>query len=99
MKKFFYIKIAVLLLCVCSVYGQQQESVLKEFSVKVKVVNDKTNESIKDARVDVNGISYRYSFVKDSYLVKATVNSTLEVSHPDFISIPKPINRPPATAQ
>lgn len=87
MKKFFYIKIAVLLLCVCSVYGQQQESLLKEFSVKVKVVNDKTNESIKDARVDVNGISYRYSFVKDSYLVKATVNSTLEVSHPDFETV------------
>ncbi|CAM1346259.1 tetratricopeptide repeat-containing sensor histidine kinase [Tenacibaculum crassostreae] len=87
MKKFFYIKIAVLLLCFCSVYGQQQESLLKEFSVKVKVVNDKTNEPIKDARVDVNGISYRYSFVKDSYLVKARVNSTLEVSHPDFETV------------
>lgn len=87
MKKFFYIKTVVLLLCVSSVYGQQQESLLKEFSVKVKVVNDKTNESIKDARVDVNGISYRYSFVKDSYLVKATINSTLEVSHPDFETV------------
>ena len=87
MKKFFYIKIVVLLLLVSNIYAQQHEFSTKEFSVKVKVVDDKTNEPIKDARVDVNGVSYRYSIIKDCYLVKAKVNSTLEVSHPNFETV------------
>lgn len=85
MKKLFYILLLpILLLKFSSVYSQIDKELPKEFSVKVQVVSKETSRPIKDARVEVNGRTYRFSEITGNYTVKATAGSQLEVSHPDF---------------
>ncbi|NVK09472.1 MAG: histidine kinase [Tenacibaculum sp.] len=66
------------------VFPQVGKELSKEFSVKVQVVSKETNRRIKDARVEVNGRTFRFSEITGNYTVKATVGSQLEVSHPNF---------------
>nr|WP_299035703.1 tetratricopeptide repeat protein [uncultured Tenacibaculum sp.] len=85
MKKLFYILLLpILLLKFSSVYSQIDKELSKEFSVKVQVVSKETSRPIKDARVEVNGRTYRFSEITGNYTVKATAGSQLEVSHPNF---------------
>ncbi|TVZ56777.1 tetratricopeptide repeat protein [Lutibacter sp. Hel_I_33_5] len=63
-----------------------------EFSLKVAVVDKNTNEAIKNAEVYVNGVSYRFSIIKDKYIVKARVDDELSVTHPDFETVYYTIN-------
>ena len=66
------------------VFSQVGKELSKEFSVKVQVVSKETNRPIKDARVEVNGRTFRFSEITGNYTVKATAGSQLEVSHPNF---------------
>ncbi|CAM1370506.1 Tetratricopeptide repeat-containing protein [Tenacibaculum sediminilitoris] len=66
------------------VYSQIDNELSKKFSVKVQVVSRETHQPIKDAKVEVNGLTYRFSEITGSYTVKATAGSLLEVSHPNF---------------
>ncbi len=85
MKKLFYILLLpILLLRFSEVYSQVGKELSKEFSVKVQVVGKETNRPIKDARVEVNGRTFRFSEITENYTVKATAGSQLEVSHPNF---------------
>ncbi|MDP2542782.1 sensor histidine kinase [Tenacibaculum discolor] len=85
MKKLFYILLLpILLLRFSEVYSQVGKELSKEFSVKVQVVSKETNRPIKDARVEVNGRTFRFSEITGNYTVKATAGSQLEVSHPNF---------------
>ncbi|RSC95870.1 tetratricopeptide repeat-containing sensor histidine kinase [Tenacibaculum singaporense] len=85
MKKLFYILLLpILLLKFSSTYSQVDKERSKEFSVKVQVVSKETRHPIKDANVEVNGRTFRFSEITGRYIVKATVGSQLEVSHPNF---------------
>ncbi|WP_408025753.1 tetratricopeptide repeat-containing sensor histidine kinase [Tenacibaculum sediminilitoris] len=85
MKKLFYILIfSMVLLRFSPVYSQIDNELSKKFSVKVQVVSRETHQPIKDAKVEVNGLTYRFSEITGSYTVKATAGSLLEVSHPNF---------------
>ncbi|WP_281979769.1 tetratricopeptide repeat-containing sensor histidine kinase [Tenacibaculum mesophilum] len=85
MKKLFYILLLpILLLKFSAVYSQADKELSKEFSVKVQVVSKETRRAIKDASVEVNGRTFRFSEITGSYTVKATAGSQLEVSHPNF---------------
>lgn len=53
-------------------FSQTKENTAKEFLVKVQVVSKETREPIKDASVEVNGRTYRFSEITGSYTVKAT---------------------------
>lgn len=66
------------------VFSQVGKELSKEFSVKVQVVSKETNRPIKDARVEVNGRTFRFSEITGNYTVKAKAGSQLEVSHPNF---------------
>lgn len=65
-------------------FSQIEENTAKDFLVKVQVVSKETRQPIKDASVEVNGRTYRFSEITGSYTVKATAGSQLEVSHPSF---------------
>ncbi|MFT7899528.1 tetratricopeptide repeat protein [Tenacibaculum ascidiaceicola] len=67
-----------------SIFSQVDKELSKEFLVKVQVVSRETRQPIKDAIVEVNGRTYRFSEITGSYTVKATAGSQLEVSHPNF---------------
>ncbi|AZJ36812.1 tetratricopeptide repeat protein [Tenacibaculum singaporense] len=85
MKKLIYILLLpIFLLKFSSIYSQVDKELSKEFSVKVQVVSKETSRPIKDASVEVNGRTYRFSEITGSYTVKATAGSQLEVSHPNF---------------
>ncbi|MDY0780223.1 histidine kinase [Tenacibaculum sp. IB213877] len=62
-------------------------AVSKQFEVKVKVIDDQTNQPIKNARVQVNGFVTNLSNTQGVYLVKARVNDQLIVEHPDFETV------------
>jgi two-component system LytT family sensor kinase len=89
MKYFTYIFYVFLLLCNLSGFSQQEpmNAVSKQFQVKVKVIDDKTNQPIKNARVQVNGFVTNLSNTQGVYLVKARVNDQLIVEHPDFETV------------
>ena len=87
MNKILKILFALLLLNISVILSQESKSAAKEFSVKVKVVDDNTNSPIKDADVQVNGRSFKFSNIYDRYIVKARKGSQLEVSHPDFETV------------
>ncbi|MBU3010425.1 histidine kinase [Polaribacter vadi] len=63
-----------------------------EFSVRITIVDDSTNEKVKNAEVSVNGINYNYPDISGRYIVKARVGDELRVSHPDFETIYYTIN-------
>ena len=86
MNKFFYIVFIVLLFSFSTIFSQNLEGQQKEFSVKVKVI-DEGHKSVKDARVEVNGHIFNFSNIKGAYIVKAKKGSSLEVSHPDFETV------------
>ena len=87
MNRFIKILFIAVLLSFTSVFSQEYEDELKEFSVKVKVIDDNTNQPIKDATVAVNGRIFNFSKIRDNYIVKARVGSELVVSHPNFETI------------
>ncbi len=86
MNKFCYIIFTVFLFSFTGVFSQNFEEQQKEFLVKVKVV-DEDNEPIKNARVQVDGKPFNYSYIKERYEIKARKRSQLEVSHPDFETV------------
>ncbi len=86
MNRIFQIAFTVLLFSFTLVFSQDLENQQKEFLVKVKVV-DENNTAVKDARVEVDGRTFIFSFIKDRYEVKAKKGSNLEVSHPDFETV------------
>ncbi|MBA6155740.1 histidine kinase [Tenacibaculum sp. S7007] len=86
MNRIFQIAFTVLLFSFTLVFSQDLENQQKEFLVKVKVV-DENNTAVKDARVEVDGRAFIFSFIKDRYEVKAKKGSNLEVSHPDFVTV------------
>ncbi|WGH75114.1 tetratricopeptide repeat protein [Tenacibaculum tangerinum] len=88
MKKLFYIILStIFLLSVSSIYAQEKSPLPKEFSVKVTVVSSETKEPIKDARVEVNGQTFRFSGINGYYTVRTTAGNLLEVSHPNFNTV------------
>ncbi len=80
MSKVFQIVFIVLLLSFSSVFSQ-------DFSVKVQVIDDNTNQPIKNAVVEVNGRVFNFSNIEGRYIVSAREESELVVSHSDFETI------------
>ncbi|MHB0754544.1 sensor histidine kinase [Polaribacter sp. M15] len=89
MLKKTYILFTFLLFSFATIYSQEniitQKGVL--FSVRITIVDDSTNEKVKNAEVSVNGITYSYPDISGRYIVKAKVGDELRVSHPDFETI------------
>ncbi|WP_299058664.1 histidine kinase [uncultured Polaribacter sp.] len=57
------------------------------FSIKVKVEDKNTGNSIKNAEVFVNEKQFYYHQIRGCYIVKARVGNELRVTHPDFETI------------
>ncbi|WP_028890526.1 tetratricopeptide repeat protein [Tenacibaculum sp. 47A_GOM-205m] len=87
MNKIYYIVFVVFLLSFSTAFSQIESKTSKEFSVKVQVVNNETQQPIKDARVEVNGRVFYYSNIKGDYTVKARAGDQLMVSHSGFETI------------
>ncbi|MCF2873532.1 MULTISPECIES: histidine kinase [unclassified Tenacibaculum] len=87
MNKKISILFILLLLNFCVVFSQNKENVAKEFSVKVKVVDNNSGEAIKNADVSVNGKRFLFSNSQDRYIVKAKSKDELVVTHPDFMTV------------
>jgi len=87
MNKIYYIVFVVFLLSFSTAFSQIESKTSKEFSVKVQVVNNETQQPIKDARVEVNGRVFYYSNIKGDYTVKAKAGDQLMVSHSGFETI------------
>ena len=87
MNKKINILLILLLLNFCVVFSQNKENVAKEFSVKVKVVDNNSGEAIKNADVSVNGKRFLFSNSQDRYIVKAKSKDELVVTHPDFMTV------------
>jgi tetratricopeptide (TPR) repeat protein len=87
MNRLFKISFIILLLSFTSVFSQGFENKLKEFSVKVQVIDENTNQPIKDATVQVNSRFFNFSNPKGYYIVKARAGSELVVSHSNFETI------------
>ncbi|MDO6745272.1 histidine kinase [Tenacibaculum soleae] len=87
MNRFFKIIFALCLLNFFSGYAQVFEEQKKEFTVKVQVINDNTQQPIKDATVTVNGRIFNFSNIKGRYIVTAQKGSQLVVSHTGFETI------------
>lgn len=58
-----------------------------EFSVIVRIVDKETKEKIRSAYVSVNGILYKFNFIKEYYVIKARVGDQLIVNHPTFETV------------
>ncbi|CAM1352017.1 histidine kinase [Tenacibaculum insulae] len=87
MNKFLKIVFTLFLLNFSSVFSQDFKEKTQEFSVKVQVVDKNTNQSIKDAIVEVNGRVFNFSNLRGRYIVKAKVGNQLMVTHPNFETI------------
>ncbi|WP_272151896.1 tetratricopeptide repeat-containing sensor histidine kinase [Tenacibaculum aiptasiae] len=87
MNKKIYILLTLLLLNVCVVFSQNKGNITKEFSVKVKVVDDDSGDAIENADVLVNGRRFLFSDSEQRYIVKAKSNDELVVTHPDFMTV------------
>ncbi len=87
MNKKIYILFTLLLLNVCVAFSQNKENVAKEFSVKVKIVEDSSGKVIKNADVSVNGRKFLFSNSQNRYIVKAKSKDELVVTHPDFMTV------------
>ncbi|MGB1042183.1 MAG: tetratricopeptide repeat-containing sensor histidine kinase [Tenacibaculum sp.] len=87
MSKHFKILILVFLLSFSSVFSQDVRIKSGEFSVKVQVIDEATNQLIKDATVQVGGFTYYFSNIKERYIVKARSGDELMVSHSGFETI------------
>ncbi len=86
MNRIFYIVFTAFLLKFSVASSQDLEGSQKEFSVKVKVV-DEESQSIENARVEVNGRTFNFSNIKGAYIVKAKENDQLVISHVDFETV------------
>ncbi len=87
MNKIFYF-IGVFFLLSSSVAFSQTTNELPEvFSVKVRVLDENTQNPIKDANVKINGQEFYFSNIKGYFTVKARVGDQLEVSHSGFETI------------
>lgn len=89
MIKKVYIPVLSVLLSFQLVFSQNTKKikVTPRFSVKVKVVDDATNKTIKNATVSVNGRIFPYSPVSDRYVIEARAGDELAVTHPDFENV------------
>lgn len=89
MLKKTYILFTFLLFSFATICSQENIITQKgvEFSVRITIVDDSTNEKVKNAEVSVNGITYSYPDISGRYIVKAKVGDELIVSHPDFETI------------
>ncbi|SED07137.1 Tetratricopeptide repeat-containing protein [Tenacibaculum sp. MAR_2009_124] len=65
--------------------AQEEKSV--KFSIKVKVIDKETRESIENAEVTVAGIQYNYSKINENYKINARYNDELIVRHFDFETV------------
>jgi tetratricopeptide (TPR) repeat protein len=54
------------------------------FDLEVRVVDKSNNLPIKDAKVSAGGINFRFSSIKDVYMVRAMVGQQLIISHYGF---------------
>ena len=87
MNKKIYILFTLLLLNVCVAFSQNKENAAKEFSVRVKIVEDSSGKVIKNADVSVNGRKFLFSNSQNRYIVKAKSKDELVVTHPDFMTV------------
>ncbi|MGB0879147.1 MAG: tetratricopeptide repeat-containing sensor histidine kinase [Polaribacter sp.] len=89
MSKKIYIILAYLCVSFQFLFSQENRIYEKgvEFSVKVRVIDKKTNRPIENAEIDVNGRTYWFSNSKNTYVIKAKVGDDLRVSHPDFETV------------
>ncbi|WP_299125077.1 histidine kinase [uncultured Tenacibaculum sp.] len=87
MNKKINIIFTLLLLSVSLVFAQNEGVDAKEFSVKVKIVDDDSGEVIKNADVSVNGRRFSFSNSQNRYIVRAKSKDELVVTHPDFMTV------------
>ena len=87
MKQFFYILVFLFLGMSTTVFSQEDNINSREFSVKVEVIDEKTNEPIVDAKVSVNGYYFSFSTFHRKYIIKAKPGNELVVRHPDFETV------------
>lgn len=82
-------KIYILLLLFISVtaFSQTERAVSKTLSIKVRVIDQATRNSVKDAEVAVNGQRFYYSNTQSNYAIKANVGDELVVSHKNFKTV------------
>ncbi len=68
-------------------FSQDLRENLKELNIKLRVLDKKTEEPIKDAEVKVNGRLFNYHQVTDNYVIRAKIGDELVVSHKDFETV------------
>ncbi|WP_298782485.1 histidine kinase [uncultured Polaribacter sp.] len=71
-------------------YFAQETIIYKEgiqFSVRITVVEENTNNLIKNAEIEVNGVLYSFPDINGKYIVKAKVGDEVRISHPDFETV------------
>jgi len=91
MAKNYFLLIA-LFLSFQTVLSQKRISKNKEMSLKVSVLDKKTRNTIKNVDIQVNGISFPFVNIDDSYTIKAKIGDQLKVDHPDFEMVYYTIN-------
>nr|WP_298989279.1 histidine kinase [uncultured Polaribacter sp.] len=89
MRKKINILFTFLLFCVFPLFSQQTIITQKgvEFSVRIKIVDEKNNVIKKGVTIFVNGMSYSLPDIQGSYIVKAKVGDDVRVTHPDFETV------------
>jgi len=89
MTKKIYISILFVIVTFKLTFSQDSGSVdfPPTFLVKVKVVDEKTDKPIHNARVSINGKIFPYNYMQDVYFVQARAGDELVVTHPDFDNV------------
>lgn len=88
MKRSLIISFIIFLSIVKTSFAQEKEIITNSsFQLIVRVVDKKTNSTIRDAKVYVNTKQYPFLFVKDYFLVKAKSGDQLMVTHKDFDTV------------
>ncbi len=64
----------------------------KELSLKVSVVDKKTQQIINNVTVEINGVAFFFNNIEGFYKVKAKIGDELKVTHPDFETVYYTIN-------
>ncbi len=89
MNKKTYILFTFLLISFTTVFSQQTIITKKgvEFSVRVKVVDERNNQITKNVEIEANGIYYALTDVNGRFNIKGKVGDQIRVSHPDFETV------------
>jgi len=58
-----------------------------EYSIVVRIVDKERGDQIRSAYVSVNGILYKFNYIKEYYVIKGRVGDQLIINHPTFETV------------